>query len=132
MTRLTKEQEAYRQGMLHGLEVARKEGLEELEKEVNLRGITAVPMTVSKSALNKCIENIANQTMDTFLVLTVHTLNDEFGFGQKRCKRFADRFMAKTNCLCDGYVTWGDITESLKQEMNLDLDIRFNDENVRI
>ncbi len=38
-------------------------------------------------------------TMDTFTILTVAVLHDEFGFGEKRCQRFIDRMNKKAECM---------------------------------
>jgi hypothetical protein len=53
------------------------------------------------------------------------TLRDEFDFGEKRCKRFLERFDSKTDFLLSGEVTWDDITDTLLEEINTKLDIRF-------
>ena len=37
---------------------------------------------------------------------------DEFGHGKKRMRRFANRFFAKYDCICGGYVTVRDIINS--------------------
>lgn len=132
MANIGKIEEASRQGMVYALRIVKEKGIEGLEEEIKMRNITRAPIAVPRKALDEVVDKIAAQTMDTFLVLTIHTLNDEFGFGQKRCQRFTDRFMSKTECLEEGYVVWNDITEVLKRELNLDLDIRFNDTDVRI
>lgn len=48
-----------------------------------------------------------------FLGLCMETLHDEFGFGDLRLKRFADRVNSKLDCINADYVTFDDIIENL-------------------
>lgn len=48
-----------------------------------------------------------------FLGLCIETLHDEFGFGDKRVKRFADRVNEKLDSINAGYISFDDIIENL-------------------
>lgn len=51
-----------------------------------------------------------------FLGLCIETLHDEFGFGDKRVKRFTDRVNDKIDCINADYVTFDDILENLSMK----------------
>ena len=87
MARIDKLERARQEGMSYALEVAKKKGIEGLEEELRMRGITGIPIGVSRSAVDKAVENIKNQTLDTVNILTAMTLHDEFGFGAARIDR---------------------------------------------
>ena len=119
------------EGMLYAYNYAKEHGLDALEKEIKFRRITNLPIPVDKKAVDKFILNVKNQTTDTFMVLLAATLHDEFGFGEKRVQRAIDRFNFKAECLGDEYVTWQDMIENIKEELNIQLSIRINDKDVR-
>lgn len=119
------------EGMLYAYNYAKEHGLDALEKEIKFRRITNLPIPVDKKAVDEFILNVKNQTTDTFMVLLAATLHDEFGFGEKRVQRAIDRFNFKAECLGDEYVTWQDMIENIKEELNIQLSIRINDKDVR-
>lgn len=61
MARIDKLERARQEGMSYALEVAKKKGIEGLEEELRMRGITGIPIGVSRSAVDKAVENIKNQ-----------------------------------------------------------------------
>lgn len=131
MARIDKLERARQEGMSYALEVAKKKGIEGLEEELRMRGITGIPIGVSRSAVDKAVENVKNQTLDTVNILTAMTLHDEFGFGAARIERFRKRFDFKTECLMEDYVTWLEMIDALKKETGLEYAIRMNDKDVK-
>lgn len=123
--------EGRNEGMSFALRIAKEKGIEGLEAEVKMRGITNLPSSVSKKALDECVTNIKNNVIDTFIILLVATLHDEFGFGEKRCQRAISVFNEKADCIGTDYCTWGDYIEVIKEELGLELDIRENNKDVR-
>lgn len=120
------------EGMLYAYNYAREHGIDALEEEIKLRKLTSLPTKVSTKALNECVLKIKNNTVDTFVILLASTLHDEFGFGQQRVQRAIDRFNMKAECLGDNYVTWQDMIENIKDELDIVLEIRENNTNVKI
>lgn len=112
--------------MAYALKIARQGGIEELEKEISFRNLTGISMNLSRKDLNTASEKIKEMTMDTFTILTVAVLHDEFGFGEKRCQRFIDRMNKKAECMIDDFCTWDDYIRTIKEELNLELQIRWN------
>jgi hypothetical protein len=120
----------YAAGRAHGMKLAmdivKKDGLEELEKEIRFRNVSGINVALSKKELDKACEKIKNRTLDTMLTLAVATLHDEFGFGQKRCQRFIDRLNLKAECLVDDMSTWDDYIKMIKDEIGIEMSIRDN------
>ena len=81
----------------------------------------------AKKDLEKATMRIKEMTVDTFTVLSVATLRDEFDFGKKRCKRFIDLMNLKAECLLADMVTWQDFIDNIEEEMGIKLQIRRND-----
>lgn len=119
------------EGMLYAYQYAKEHGLDALENEVRLRNLTNIPTQVSRKAIDECVMKIKNNTCDTFAILMASVLHDEFGFGEKRVQRALDRFMLKSECVVDDYVTWQDMIDNIKEELNIQLSIRMNDKDVR-
>lgn len=124
------EEKARREGMSYALKVAKEKGIEELEKDLKMRKVVDLPIPVSKKALEECINNIKNNTVDTFVILMIATLHDEFGFGEKRIQRAIDRFNFKAECLAEDYCSWDDYIQTIKDELGIICDIRKNDKDV--
>jgi hypothetical protein len=69
---------------------------------------------------------IKEMTLDTMLLLSVAVLHDEFGFGGKRCQRFIDRANRIAGSLADDMATWEDYRKMVKEEMGIEMVIRYN------
>ena len=65
-------------------------------------------------------------TLDTFTILSIAALHDAFGFGEKRCQRFMDKVAEGAALLMDDLATWSDYIDSIKEELGLNLEIRWN------
>ena len=123
--------DSYLTGFNDGIDFANRivkgKGPEELEREAKFRNSTGIKVPVSYRILDKDCEKIKNHLMDTMLIMTCSVLHDEFGFGEKRIKQFADRFMLKTECLVRDIVDWETLIDILKEETKIELSIRRND-----
>lgn len=126
MSSLNKEMQARTEGMAYALRIAKEKGIEELEKEIKSRNLTGISLNLSRKDLNKASEKIKEITMDTFSILTVAVLHDEFGFGEKRCQRYLDRMDQKAECMVDDLCTWEDYIQTIKEELNIEMQIRWN------
>ena len=120
------------EGMAQALRIAKEKGVEGLEEELRMRNIVDLPCAVSKSAMNECIMQIKNNTVDTVTILSAYILHEKFGFGRTRLDRFIHEFNFQAECLMDDYFTWDDQIEVLRQECGLNLEIGKNDKDVRI
>lgn len=122
-----KEDNARLDGMAYALKQIKANGVEAFEKELAMRGRRGLAIPVSQADLMAGSQRIKEMTLDTVLTLAVATLHDEWQFGKKRCKRFADRYSLKAACLADNLVSWDDYTQMIKDELDLKIEIRLND-----
>lgn len=113
-------------GLLLAHKIVKQGGIEALEKEIKFRGCTGIRTSLACKDLDKASEKIKEMTMDTFTIMGIAALHDEFGFGEKRCQRWMDKFAEGANYLEEGLATWQDYIQSIKEELNLTLDIRWN------
>ena len=114
-------------GLLLEARIVEKDGLAGLEEEIRYRNITGIHTGLARKELEKATTRIKEMTLDTFTVLSVAVLRDEFEFGRKRISRFIERMNLKAECLVDDMVTWKDFTDDIRQDLGIDLRIRRND-----
>ena len=67
-------------------------------------------------------------TLDTFTILGVAALHDAFGFGEKRCQKFMDKMGEGAEYLMNDLATWEDYIGAIKEELGMNLKIRWNRE----
>lgn len=123
MGNVKKEEEARRSGMAYAYKIAKEKGIEGLKQELDFRNITKAPLMVPKSEVDRFCEEVKQNCVTTFKVMTLMTLHDEFGFGEKRLKQFVDRFMLKCECITDDYATWKDYQDILNDECKMMIDM---------
>ena len=114
-------------GLQLALNIVKKKGVKGLEDEIRFRNATQIHTMLDKKSLEIATRKIKEMTMDTFTILCVETLRDEFDFGTKRCQRFIDRMNLKAECLMDEIVGWQDFIDNIDEEMGIKLRIRRND-----
>lgn len=76
--------------------------------------------------LDKASQKIKEMTLDTFTILGIAVLHDCFGFGQIRCQRFMDGMDKGAEYLAEDLATWPDYINSIKEQIGIDLEIRWN------
>lgn len=113
-------------GLSLGLRIVREGGLEAMENEIRFRNISGIHTSLAAKDLDKASEKIKEMTLDTFTIIGIAALHDAFGFGEKRCQRWMDKVMEGADYLVDGLATWEDYINSIKERLNLDLQIRWN------
>ena len=128
----SREEQARMEGMAQALRIAKDKGVEGLEEESRVRNITGLPCAVSKKALDECIVNIKENTIDTVLILAAYVLHWKFGWGKIRLERFIQEFNFQAECLTGDYCSWDDLRQEMRSECGIELDIRKNDRNVRV
>lgn len=113
-------------GLLLAQRIVREGGAEALGREIKFRGVTGIHTSLAAKDLDKASEKIKEMTLDTFTILSIAALHDAFGFGEKRCQRFMDKVAEGAELLMDDLATWSDYIESIKEELGLNLEIRWN------
>ena len=117
-------------GLSLALRIAKEGGIEALEREIKFRGVTGIHTSLASKDLDKASEQIKEIALDTFTVMSVAVLHDEFGFGEKRCQRYMDGINKAAEYIVDGLATWPDYIASIKEEIGLDLRIRWDGRDV--
>lgn len=119
----------YERGRADGLDLAlrivRDGGLEALEKEIRFRNISGIHTSLAAKDLDKAAEKIKELSLDVFTIIGIAALHDEFGFGQKRCQRWMDKMNEGADYLIDGLATWEDYINSVKEQLGMDIRIRW-------
>lgn len=112
-------------GLLLAQRIVREGGVEALDKEIKFRGCTGVHTSLASKDLDVASQKIKEMALDVFLVLGIAALHDCFGFGQKRCQRWKDKVDEGADIILDDMATWKDYTDSIKEELNIDLEVRW-------
>ena len=108
-----KEESARREGMAYALRIAKEKGIEALEKELEFRNITNIPIKISKGQVEAFVEETKQTMFDTILLMSCYSLRDAFGFGNKRLMDFKNKFSEYTESLSGGYMQWQEIAEQM-------------------
>lgn len=112
-------------GLLLAQRIVREGGVEALDKEIKFRGCTGIHTSLASKDLDVASQKIKEMALDVFLVLGIAALHDCFGFGQKRCQKWKDKIDEGADIILDDMATWKDYTDSIKEELNLDLEVRW-------
>ena len=112
-------------GLLLAQKIVKEGGLEALDREIKFRGCTGIHTSLASKDLDVASQKIKEMALDVFLVLGIAALHDCFGFGQKRCQRWKDKIDEGADIILDDMATWKDYTDSIKEELNLDLEVRW-------
>lgn len=132
MARMSKEEQARREGMAYALRIAKEKGIEALEEDLKMRNVIDLPCRVSKADLSKFSENVKYNIVFYIKVLMAVTMHDEFGFGNKRIKQMFKRFDLKAECLADDYTTWDEQVSIIAEECGIDMKLGIKDVNLTV
>lgn len=126
----------YERGREDGLDLAyrivQQGGIEALRKELKFRGVSGIRTSLAAKDLGKAGEAIKEMTLDIITILALAVLHDDFGFGEKRCQKFMDGMDRGAQYLVDDLATWPDYIESIKEQMGIDVTIRWNDTDKKV
>lgn len=106
-------------GLGLALRIVRDGGIEALEREIKFRGITGVHTSLASKDLDKAAQKIKEMTLDTFTILGIAVLHDDFGFGEKRCQRFRNGLDRAADYINDGLAEWIDYVGAIKEELRI-------------
>lgn len=97
-------------------------GIEQAEKEFDLRGMLSIPLAATNAEIARANEQIRGMVVKTVCALSCLVLHDEFGFGTDRVNRFIRRFNLKSEVLEGDFATWEDYNQILIDELGIDVD----------
>lgn len=119
--KISKEEQARRDGMAYALKVAKEKGIDGLEDEIKRRGCSIAPCTISQKELNELKKNISDNAIVSIAAMSAYVLRWKFGFGDKRINRFKDYVNDLADSIVRDYLTVDDILEELKNDYGIDL-----------
>lgn len=125
-------EEARRAGMLYAYSIAKDKGVEGLREELRFRNITQCPIAISQAKFDEFVNNVKEQTTDMFILLMAMTLRDEFDFGKDRIMRAIHRFEDKADNIVGEFCSVDDCIQLVAEELKIDLNIRWNNKDVKI
>lgn len=129
MAKVTKEFEWRMQGMLFAYDIAKKEGLEALHKDIKTRGFFKTHLSISKKELDDFIGKISHNMYTIALTSICIALHDEFGFGKERLHRFKEKFRKVIDDTMDfdrvgqQYVSLEDYANQLNEDYDIGIDV---------
>ena len=116
-------------GMLYAYQIAKEKGLEELEKDIKMRGILRAPLAYSKGDIDSFLEYLKTNFYNSIMSVACIALEDTFGFKKVRLKRFKEAFAKATTNMMDldyigeNYVTLEDYAVYLNEKYDLDVEV---------
>ena len=131
MSRLSKVEQARRDGMDYAYRLMKEQGIEALEKRVDRNRKTFAPAFVNESSLHEFEDYVKHNCIITFMCITAMLMRDKYGFGNKRMAEFSLSFHNLADSIDRDYLTYNDILKTIKDETGVDL-IQFKDQGKTI
>lgn len=82
-------------------------------------GVTGIHTSLAVKDLDKASEKIKEVIADSFVILSIAVLHDDFGFGEKRCQRFRNGLDRASDYINDGLAEWIDYVDAIKEELGI-------------
>ena len=117
------------QGMLYAYEIVKKDGVEELHKEIKRRGITQMHFSVTTSKLKEVWDTVCQNMYANMMTCMFYALRTTFGFGKIRLARLKKAFdqlaldAMDLDWMGEHYVKLEDYAAELCEKCGLDIDI---------
>lgn len=92
MGNMNKERRAYMDGMAYALKIAKESGIEGLEKEIEFRGLTNVPLNVSSAELIAAARVRAKDELQFVATATASTLTEHIKMPPSRVLDYLREF----------------------------------------
>lgn len=129
MAKVNKEFQWRMEGMLAACKIVEEKGLEELKKEMKMRGFLKVDVWARKGEVEQLQQYVSENTYCSMLSTTLFTLHDTFGFGKERLHKFKKMFdknvgnIEDLDWLGDHYVRFEDYAVYLNKNYGFDLNV---------
>lgn len=117
------------EGMAYALKIAKEHGVEELEKQVKIRGYLKCSVRFTPEELNKSCDNVAERIYNNMLTMVYAVLHDQYEFGKKRLQRFKEEFdqkvygVSERDPMGQHYARFWDYAEEANRLYDLGIDI---------
>ena len=117
------------EGMAYALQIAKKDGLEELERQVKLRGLLKVSVKFTPDELYESAQNISERVYNNMLTIWYAVFHDRLGFGGKRIRQLKQWFdekvylVGETSQFGHHWATFEDYGEEANRLYDLGIDL---------
>ena len=117
-------------GMARALEIAEKDGIEALRKQIEFRNVYFVPLEISRKDALEIYGLLSMRVLQTFMILAKSTLREKWGFAKKRLEEFQEHFDHLVECVDaldpegQHYARISDYAKMLKEECDVDSDLK--------
>ncbi len=117
------------EGMIYAYNIARKEGVDALEREIRKRGILKAPMRFTQKQIDEFWRELSLNVYNNMLASFAYALHVGFGFGKERLQRLKKIFDEKVkntidlDWMGDHYVKLEDYALEMNEKYDLGLDI---------
>lgn len=116
MAKLSRDQRMYNMGMEHALSVAKRLGMEELEKEVRHRSSNPMPLNISKAELTAAVRMGAKNEIEVIATAMADTITNHLAFPPSMVIEYLRQFNKKIDEFRDDPVA----LEKAKMQLNRD------------
>lgn len=116
-------------GMNYALEIAKKDGVDGLEKEVKKRGLFKVPFSYTQTQRDNFLREVSHMLYNNMMATFSYALNAEFGFGKERISKLQSKVMSLVDDVFDldymgeRYVRLEDYATEVNERLGLNLDV---------
>lgn len=83
------------EGMAYALRIAKEGGVDELERQVRMRGLLKVSVKFTQDEIYQSAENISERVYNNMLTIWYAVFHDRLGFGKERIQRLKRWFDEK-------------------------------------
>lgn len=92
MAKVNKEYKWRMEGMLYALKIAEEKGIDELRKEIKMRGILKLDIWAKKEDVENLEFELSTNLYNNMMSTMLFTLHDVFGFAKVRLDKLKDAF----------------------------------------
>lgn len=124
-----KEFEQRMQGMSYAYDIAKKDGIEGLEREIRRRNITKIPMSTNQAELKRVWDNLCQNMYNNITACFLYSLKEEFHFGKKRTARLIKRYTKVVDAVTDvdymgeHYIRLEDYAYEVNEKLGMNINI---------
>ena len=123
MAKVDREAMARLDGMDYALRRIKSIGIEEFEKELRNRNKSGMSLPLDNKQIQKELQKHQSAVLEFSLVLALATLHDEFGFGEKRAKKFRDLYMTGVDYINQGYAYLEEYKQGIKEQLGIEVNM---------
>lgn len=121
MAKIDREAMARLDGMDYAVRRIEAIGIDEFKKELHNRNQSGMSLPLDNKQIQKELVKHQSAVLEFSLVLALATLHDEFGFGEKRAKKFRDLYMTGVDYINKGYAYMDEYKQGIKEQLGIEV-----------